>query len=105
MGFLGLVSTLKGAKTTAHVVHEHGSNVGSDEQRAHEIIAQAGPGAAIALARCKDREMGRTVAAAATKHARYSWDGSMTGFLASLDPGPKHDWVRAALDEPISSKP
>ena len=104
VGFMGLVSTLKGAKSAAHAVHERGSHVGSDEKRAHEIIAQAGPGAAIALTRCKDREMGRMVAAGATEHASYSWDGSMTDFLAGLDPGPKDDWVRAALDEPTSRK-
>jgi hypothetical protein len=104
VGFMGLVSTLRGAKTAAHAAHERGSHVGSDEQRAHEIIAQAGPGAAIALARCKDEEMARMVAAVATKHASYSWDGSMTQFLAGLDPGPKHDWVRAALDKPTSPK-
>jgi hypothetical protein len=28
----------------------------------------------------------------------------MTQFLAGLDPGPKHDWVRAALDKPTSPK-
>lgn len=105
VGFMGLVSTLKGAKSTAHAVHERGSHVGSDEQRAHEIIAQAGPDASIALARCKDREIGRTVAAGAAEHAKYCWDGSMTDFLAGLDPGPEHDWVRAALDEPTSPKP
>lgn len=105
VGFMGLVSTLKGAKRAAHAVHEHGSRVGSDERRVHEIVAQAGPGAAITLARCKDREMGRMVAAGAAEHASYSWDGSRTDFLAGLDPSPKDDWVRAALDEPISPKP
>jgi hypothetical protein len=29
----------------------------------------------------------------------------MTDFLAGLDPGPKDDWVRAALDKPTSPKP
>jgi hypothetical protein len=105
VGFMGLVSTLKGAKRTAHAVHEHGSHVGSDEQQAHAIIAQAGPGAAITLVHCKNREMGRMVAAGAAGHASYSWDGSRADFLAGLDPGAKDDWVRAALDEPLSPKP
>ena len=104
VGFMGLVSTLKGAKRTAHAVHQHDSHVGSDEHRAHEIIAQAGPDAAISLVRCQDQETGRTVAAGAAKHARYSWDGSMTDFLASLDPGSKDDWVRVALGQPTSAK-
>lgn len=104
VGFMGLASTLKGAKRAGHAVHERDSHVGSDEQRAQEILAQAGPGAAIALVRCKDRETGRMVAAGAAEHARYRWDGSMTDFLAGLDPGPKDDWVRAALGEPTSPK-
>ena len=104
VGFMGLVSTLKGAKVTAHAAHKRGSHVGSEEQRAHEILAQAGPGAAILLVRCKDSETRKTVAAAAADHASYGWDGSMTDFLAGLDQGPKHDWVRAALDKPTSAK-
>ena len=104
VGFMGLVSTLKGAKATAHAAHKRGSHVGSDEQRAHEILAHAGPGAAILLVRCKDGETRQVVAAGAADHASYSWDGSMPDFLAGLDPGPKHDWVRAALDKPTSAK-
>ena len=104
VGFMGLVSTLKGAKATAHASHKRGSHVGSDEQRAHEILAQAGPGAAILLVRCKDGETREVVAAGAADHASYSWEGSMPDFLAGLDPGSTHDWVRAALDEPTSAK-
>jgi hypothetical protein len=100
VGFMGLVSTLKGAKATAHEAHKRGSHVGSDEQRAHEILAQAGPGAAILLVRCKDGETRQVVAARAADNGSYSWDGSMPDFLAGLDPGSKHDWVRAALDKP-----
>jgi hypothetical protein len=76
------------------------SHVGSDEQRAHEIIAEAGPTGAIALVRCKDAEMGKAIAAQAADRGRHSWHGSLTRFLASLDPGSKDDWVRSALDEP-----
>ena len=104
VGFMGLVSTLKGAKATAHASHKRGSHVGSDEQRAHEILAQAGPGAAILLVRCNHGETRQVVAAGAADHASYSWDGSMPDFLAGLDPGSKHDWVRAALDESTSAK-
>jgi hypothetical protein len=104
VGFMGLVSTLKGAKATAHEAHKRGSHVGSDEQHAHEILAQAGPSAAILLVRCKDGETRHVVAAGAADRASYSWDGSKADFLAGLDPGSKHDWVRAALDEPTSAK-
>ncbi|MGO8905951.1 MAG: hypothetical protein ACLQMH_10055 [Solirubrobacteraceae bacterium] len=105
VGLMGLFSTLKGAKAEAHAVHKRGSHVGSDEQAAHAILAQAGPSAAIALVRCTDRQMGKTVAARADDRGSYSWDGSLAEFLADLDPGSKHDWVRAALDAPSSPNP
>ena len=100
VGFLGVVSTLKGVKAGAHAAHKHESHVGSDEQRAHEIIAEAGPNAAIALVRCKEAELGQAVAARAADRGGQSWHGSLARFLAGLDPGSKDDWVRAALDEP-----
>jgi len=103
VGFWGTVSSVKGVKAGAHDVHKRGSHVGSDEQRAHEIIAEAGPNAAIALVRCKDAEMGQAVATPASDRGHRSWDGSLPQFLAGLDPGSKHDWVRAALDEPSSA--
>jgi hypothetical protein len=102
VGFLGMLSALKGAKATAHAAHKKESHVGSDEQRAHEIIAEAGPTGAIALVRCADAEMGRAVAARAADRGPHSWHGSLAQFLAGLDPGSKDDWVRTALDEPSS---
>jgi hypothetical protein len=101
VGFLGIRSTLKGVKAGAHAAHKRESHVGSDEQRAHEIIAEAGPNAAITLVRCKDAELGQAVAARAADRGRYSWRGSLDQFLAGLDPGSKDDWVRTALDEPF----
>ena len=100
VGFWGTLSALKGVKAGAHAAHKRESHVGSDEQRAHEIIAEAGPNAAIALVRCKDAEMGQAVAARANDRGRHSWHGSLAQFLAGLDPGSTDDWVRAALDEP-----
>jgi hypothetical protein len=100
VGFWGTFSALKGVKAGAQAAHKRESHVGSDEQRAHEIIEEAGPNAAIALVRCKDPEMERAVAASAADRGHYSWHGSLPMFLAGLDPGSKHDWVRAALGEP-----
>jgi hypothetical protein len=104
VGLLGVVTMLRGAKRTAHAAHQRGSHVGSDEQRAHEILAQAGPDAALALVRSNDPGMRKTVAAGAAGPANYSWDGSMSVFLAGLDPGTTHDWVRGALNQPLSAK-
>ena len=103
VGLIGVVAMFKGAKAGAHAAHKHQSHVGSDKQHAHAILAQAGPDAAIALVHCKDRETGKTVAAGAADQSSYSWDGSLPDFLAALDPGPEHDWVRAALDQPTTS--
>jgi hypothetical protein len=80
VGFWGTLSALKGVKAGAHAASKHESHVGSDEQRAHEIIAEAGPHAAIALVRCKEAELGKpsppeppTVAVkAGTAHSRSS---------------------------------
>jgi hypothetical protein len=100
VGFLGILSTLKGVKAGVHAARKHESHVGSDEQRTHEILAEAGPNAAIALVRCNDAELGQAVAAGAGDRGRDSWHGALAQFLAGLDPGSKDDWVRSALDEP-----
>jgi hypothetical protein len=82
VGFWGTLSTLKGVK---HAAHKRESHVGSDDQRAHEIIAEAGPDAAIALVRCKEAELG-AVAARAADRGGQSWHGSVARFLAGLTP-------------------
>jgi hypothetical protein len=103
VGFMGLFSILKGAKSEAHAAHVHEGHIRSDEHRAHQILAEAGPHAAIALVRCEDQETRQMVAAAAADSAKDSWDGSLTQFLAALDPGNAHDWARAAVGEPSSA--
>jgi hypothetical protein len=40
------------------------------------------------------------VAAAAAHSSHDSWDGPLPVFLAALDPGSAHDWVRAAVGKP-----
>ena len=104
VGMMGLWSMLKGAKRGGHAVHVHEAHVGSDEHAAHAILAKAGPDAAVALVCCKDGETRHTVAARVAERASYSWDGSRTEFLADLDSGSKHDWVRTALGEPSGVK-
>ena len=99
VGFMGLFSMAKGARGGVRAAEARGGHVGSDEHRAHEILAGAGPHAALVLVRCKDQETRQMVAAAAADSARDSWDGSLTEFLAALDPGSDHDWVRAAVGE------
>jgi hypothetical protein len=42
-GFMGLFSTAKGARGGVRTAGIRGGHVGSDEHRAHEILAQAGP--------------------------------------------------------------
>jgi len=100
IGFMGLFSTLKGAKGGVHEARERGSHVGSDEQAVHAILAKAGPHAALVLVCCDDQELRQAVVAKAAERASESWDGSRAQFLARLDPGSQHDWIRAALGEP-----
>jgi hypothetical protein len=100
IGFTGIISTLRGAKSGVHEVREHGSQVGSEEKAAHAILAQVGPNAALALVCGNDRETRRTVLVQAADRGTDSWDGSRAQFLADLDPGTEHDWLRAAIGEP-----
>jgi hypothetical protein len=48
---------------------------------------------------------GRWFAQAAAARAEGSWDGSLTEFLAALDPGTAHDWARAAVGKPSGTTP
>ncbi|MCX5007877.1 hypothetical protein OHB05_35435 [Streptomyces sp. NBC_00638] len=98
VGFMGLFSTLKGARAGAHAAEVRKGHVGSNARQAHRVLAEAGPHAAITLVRCKDTDTRQMVAAAAGERAKDSWDGSLTELLATLDPGSAHDWVRAAVD-------
>lgn len=104
VGFMGLLATLKGAKEEVHAARERRGHARSDEHQVHEILAEAGPHAAMALVRCEDQQTRQMVVAAAAGNARDSWDGPLTEFLAALDPGTAHDWVRAAVSEPSSMK-
>jgi hypothetical protein len=104
VGFMGIVSSLQGAKGAAHQVRQRGSRAGTAQRRAQEILAQVGPDAAVVLIRCDDQGTRQAAVAAATDRASRSWDGSRETFLAGLEPGSEHDWVRAALDEPSSAK-
>ncbi|HEY4277862.1 MAG TPA: hypothetical protein VGM91_06565 [Conexibacter sp.] len=101
IGFSGIFSALRGVERGAHDARKRQGHVGSDEQRAHEILAKAGPHAALALVRCQDDKMRHEVVARASDRAAGdTWDGLLADFLSSLDPSDKHDWVRTALDEP-----
>ena len=100
MGFMGMLSSLRGAEGGIKEVRERGSHVGADEQKAHAMLARVGPHAALVLVACDDRETRQAAVAKAADQASESWDFSRTEFLADLDPGPKHDWVRAALGAP-----
>lgn len=99
VGFMGLYSMTKGARSGVRAAEARKGHAGSDEHRAHEILAAAGPHAALALVRCNDPQTRQAVATAAADSATESWDGPLTDFLAGLDPGPAHDWVRAAVGE------
>jgi hypothetical protein len=102
VGFTGMLGTLRGAKGAAHEVRERESHVGSDEHAAHALLARVGPDAALALVCGDNQELRQAVVARAAEGARESWHGTRTQFLAGLDPGSQHDWLRTALGEPSS---
>jgi hypothetical protein len=62
---MGLFSMAKGASGGVRAVEVRGGHVGSEEHRAHKILAGAGPHAALVLAPCKDPQTHQMVAAAA----------------------------------------
>ena len=103
IGFIGMLSMLRGAKGAVKDVHGRGSHVGADEQKAHAILARVGPHSALLLIGCDDHETRHAAMANAADQASESWEFSRAEFLADLDPGPKHDWVRTALGEPAST--
>jgi hypothetical protein len=43
VGFLGIVSGIKGARRSVHAVHEHEGHVGAGEHPAHALLDKAGP--------------------------------------------------------------
>lgn len=100
IGFTGIFSTLKGTKGGVHEVRERESHVGSDEHAVHALLAQVGPSAALVLVCCDGQEMRQAVVARAADRASERWDGSRAQFLAGLDPGSQHDWLRTAIGEP-----
>ena len=99
IGFTGILSTLKGTKGAVREVRERDSHVGSGEHAAHALLARVGPNAALVLVCGDDQELRQAVVERAAERANESWDGSRAKFLADLDPGSQHDWVRAAIGE------
>jgi len=99
IGLMGILSGLKGVKESGHALHVHERHVGQDEHDVHAILADAGSRSALVLVRCNDNEMLNSVASATTKGAIYSWQGSLSEFLAAVGPGREYDWVRDAISK------
>jgi hypothetical protein len=81
VGFMGLLSMLKGAKRAVHAGHVHERHVGSDAHRAHEILAEAGPRAAIVVVRCEDWQTRQKVTGTPRlpSTGRSGWQAAVTG--------------------------
>jgi hypothetical protein len=103
IGLMGVLATFKGAKEEVHAARVRKGHAGSDEHQVHQVLAEAGSHAAVALVRCGDQQTRQMVVAAAADSAKNSWDGPLTEFLAALDPGPGDDWARVAVGEPAST--
>ena len=100
VGFMGLFSAFKGAKSEARAAHVRKGHAGSDEHRAHQILADAGPHAAIVLVRCKDPDTRQMVAAAAADSARVA------GMARSRSSSPPSTPVAPTIGHaPLSASP
>jgi hypothetical protein len=102
IGLMGILSGLKGVKESGHALHVHERHVGQDEHDVHAILADAGSRSALVLVRCNDNEMLNSVASATTKGAIYSWQGTLSEFLAAVGAGREYDWVRDAIGKTSS---
>jgi hypothetical protein len=105
-GFMGLGSSLKGAKVVTQSGRDRKSHVRDGGRALAEFLDRVGPNAACVLIQCADEETGRTVAARATERGSECWNGSRTEFLALLDQlDDDYDWLRpAASAEPTPKK-
>jgi hypothetical protein len=99
LGFIGIRSMLRGAKIEGPALLKRAPHVGSNAHKAHAILAQAGPNAAVVMVSCDQRETRQTLAAQAGQHATMIWDGSRAELRSGPEPGSTHYWVRAALGE------
>jgi len=101
VGFHGLVSALRGARTGATAVRSHGRRVGSGADRARELLGQAGEHGAGLVIRCPDDVTADTVEARATQRASDHWHGSRSEFLAALQRrGGEYDWLHKVVGMP-----
>ena len=105
IGFMGIGAMVKGSRGGVRETRKRQSHAGTDDPRAHKLLAEAGPHAAVALFRCDNDELRQMVAKQANEQATASWDGSLAEFRAGLDPGHRHDWVRDALAQTGAPKP
>jgi hypothetical protein len=100
IGWLGLFSAAKGVQGGVHATRLHQGRIGSDELQAHELLGVSGPHSALVLVRGKGVEGRQAVVAAEQAQVSRCWDGTLVEFLAGLDPGTAHDWVRTAFGAP-----
>jgi hypothetical protein len=105
IGFMGIVSSPQGAKGAAHEIRQRKSQVGSGGGKAHEILPQVGPDAALVLICCDDQPTRQAVVAGAADRADESRDGSRARFLAGLEPGSQHDWCAPPSANPQARSP
>ncbi len=88
VGFLGLFSMFRGGRSGVRAVGERKGHVGSEEHRAHEILADAGPHAAGVLVRCKDQQTRQIVVVAAAAMRKPAGMARSQSFLPAMIPVP-----------------
>jgi hypothetical protein len=105
-GFMGLGSSLKGAKVVTQNGRDRKAHVRESGQALAEFLDRVGPKAACVLIQCTGEEAGRIVAARAAERGSECWSGSRTEFLALLDQlDDDYDWLRpAAIAERTPNK-
>lgn len=101
LGFMGILAMIQGTEKAGRAAQARERHVGSNETRAHEILAEVGPNAGFLLIRCSNQQMVDEVTAKVNEYAIFQWTGTREKFLESLGPGSQYDWVRTAIGESL----
>ncbi|MHB9860550.1 hypothetical protein [Streptomyces sp. YIM S03343] len=100
VGFHGLVSALRGAKTGAGAVRGHHKSVGTGADRVRELLGEAGEHGAGLVIRCADDATAQEAEARAAHRTTSHWHGSRSEFLTALERlGSEYDWLHPAAGE------
>ena len=101
VGFTGLISALRGARSGTSAVQAHTGHAGASADEVRQLLDHAGEHGAGLVIWCPDDATAQAIEASAAKRAADHWHGSRSEFLAALDRrGSQYDWLRSTAGPP-----